>query len=207
MCWQNIPKRGACLGVRLIYPLALHWRKRFSVSQGMSTANSFSVRGGTWCPLPHLHAGVLSGLNLCRSCALSQSVSSRVEQFSCVWKLLSPCSQPWLLQSFCLTFYIDPEPWGEGFAKDAPSPLRTEWSEVPQSLQNVCFWISLLIVMSFKRLPWRGLSNAVLSFMKIGFISFLIVCVDQLSNRARGYQTPSPSGWSPQFPVVIISVP
>lgn len=121
---------------------------------------------------------------------------------SCCLLVVSPG-----LQSFCLTFYIDPEPWGEGFAKDAPTPLRAECSEVSQSLHNVWFWISLLIVMSFKWLLWRGLSNAVLSFMKIGFLSFLIVYVGQLSNRAPGYQTPSPSRWSPQFPVVIITVP
>lgn len=37
------------------------------VSQKLSLANSFLIRSGTSCPLPELSAGIVSGLNLCRS--------------------------------------------------------------------------------------------------------------------------------------------
>lgn len=46
----------------------------FSFSQQMSTANNFLVRGRTLCLLPLLGAGLLSGLNLCRSWACYHSL-------------------------------------------------------------------------------------------------------------------------------------
>lgn len=67
-CWTT-PRQEAGSGVWWIYFVTVLWKNKtnFAVSQLVSNVNSLLVRRGTLYPLPLLNAGVLSGLNLCRS--------------------------------------------------------------------------------------------------------------------------------------------
>ena len=64
LCQPTTPGHKAYPGVWLIYLEILHQRKLTILSQQVSIANSFLVKGRTFCPLLLLHAGLLSGLNL-----------------------------------------------------------------------------------------------------------------------------------------------
>lgn len=64
--WSPLCEFGACCGVWLIYPLSLHWWNWFFLSQQVSIADCFLVRGRTWCPLL-LSAQILCSWNMYRS--------------------------------------------------------------------------------------------------------------------------------------------
>jgi len=87
--WSTTTGHGAYLGIWLIYPVTLHWRKLISLSQQVSIASSFLDRGGTLCPFSLLGTVILSGLNLGEGNIVHAATVS-VHQSSCVWKMLFP---------------------------------------------------------------------------------------------------------------------
>lgn len=60
---STTPGPGTYHGVWLIEQATLHWGKLvISLFLQVSVSNNFYVRGRTWCLLPFLYAGILSGL-------------------------------------------------------------------------------------------------------------------------------------------------
>ena len=63
----------------------------------LSIRDSFLVKDGSLCPLPHLSAGILSGLNLCRFCSCCHNLCLHVSH-SAHFSAVGPCICSHLLQ-------------------------------------------------------------------------------------------------------------
>lgn len=84
----------------LMNAATLHWRKLIFLFPAVINFKQLLAWGGGFVSTSPSDAGILSDLNLCRSCvywqcAVTSSVSSDTPCFCCVWKMLCP----WLLES------------------------------------------------------------------------------------------------------------
>lgn len=87
--WPSTPEYGACSGMDIPSDPPLE-KLNFPFPSGIIT-NSFLVRNGTLCPVSLFYAGILSGLNLCSSCACCHNLREfvYVQQLCSVWKMLA----------------------------------------------------------------------------------------------------------------------
>lgn len=110
--------------------MTLHWRKLISLSQQISMANSFMVKGNhEMVRYIHLFSDeTLSSVNLCRSLWVILCFSPLCVE-EAVSLDLSITSGPLYLPASSSTWV--PEPWAEGFHKDIP--LRDDCSRVSHS--------------------------------------------------------------------------
>lgn len=113
LCWPTISEHVVYLWVWLIIPGIFALKKDdFSLSQELSIIDSFLIRDGILCPFPLPHVGILSGLHLCRFCAVCYSLwghmyaSLAVPGKHCFLNLLSlaltifPASSTWISESW-----------------------------------------------------------------------------------------------------------
>lgn len=67
--WRASPRLGACPEVWSMCPGTRHWSTPISPIRSSSSCTWLLGYGGALCLCPLLWAGILSGLNLCGSCA------------------------------------------------------------------------------------------------------------------------------------------
>lgn len=77
LCRPTSPEHGACPGMRLVDPVTFHWDVPFPADV---SCKWLLGQGGTLCTLSLLNAGILSELNLCRSCSGCHSLCT----FRCI---------------------------------------------------------------------------------------------------------------------------